>query len=668
MARRPRGSRGGKGKKKQNAGRRNPSRMARPAQPIYVVQRPPNQGTGRRGRRNRNRRLRAQGYGLGGKHETLKFTKEDIKRNSSGYITFGPSLSEHPAFSNGNLKAYKHYRITRINVEYLSESTDQAPGAIKFEMDTSLSATKVTSPIHRFPIKKNGRYTWTAPHINGQLTRETTSDQCRFLYEATTTSTEPAGVFNFTYDVHLMDNKYVEGASPSPSPPPPGPAPPPPPPPPPAPPPEPTPAKRVWGYDGTPVSKISTARNDQNIDVKSLNSIRLWKWENESWTDTVLTANYSKNDRVEAIPYFLVPVAKGTHRVYIECEGDYGVKSIGGKADGCWGGIICFDSKKDGWMARPYSSCKMTNYKARTTFVCGHPDAELNGCKFPKERGVESDCQISFHLEVEDDGYFAMQPPPIQKSHEYNYDTSYAAYTDKNMEWGSISISIDEVDTARPGYESTFRNKPEKPNSITRWTSQLNVEKLVVGAETTAEETNQQSDQIPVGTYRKRASDDDYPLLYEYDDNPPDSEIENWEFVTPTPIAPDLPRPVPRTETRFAPKATLLRKVDPEHFDTNPSIDEAERLAEFHRFTPAQNREAAEQMEVKTQNKRETWAPSVAGSTSSRFTGNLRGRFASRPDPRLAQLTTEQRRAYESERNSLGSQAAKIWLDNLFKS
>lgn len=191
--------------------------------------------------------------------------------------------------------------------------------------------------------------------------------------------------------------------------------------------------------------------------------MRLFKWEDESWSTVNLSAAYLKNDRSEAIPYFLIPSSKGSFSVYIECEGFQAVKHIGGTADGCWCGLVAYDRSKDGWAARMYAGCTITNYRASSSVVGGHPDAELNDCKFRPERCVESDFSCSFHMECEDDGYWALQAPPIQKSNDYNYIVSYGNYTEKVLEWGTVSISIDEVNSNGTASARTLRGRPRKP-------------------------------------------------------------------------------------------------------------------------------------------------------------------------------------------------------------
>lgn len=175
--------------------------------------------------------------------------------------------------------------------------------------------------------------------------------------------------------------------------------------------------------------------------------IKLYKWENEHWSNENFTANYLQNDREKATPYFLIPADKGEFTVYIETDGEYKVRAITDPNKGKWAGFVAFNADQDGWFAREYSGVKISNYQATRSFVVGHPDAEVNNCHFQGSRAVESDYYCSFDLSVAEDGaYWAMQAPPIQKSDDYNYVVSYGGYSDKDLEWGMLSISIDEKD------------------------------------------------------------------------------------------------------------------------------------------------------------------------------------------------------------------------------
>ncbi|APG75730.1 hypothetical protein 3 [Changjiang polero-like virus 1] len=188
--------------------------------------------------------------------------------------------------------------------------------------------------------------------------------------------------------------------------------------------------------------------NSSYIDSRPLSYVNMYKWEDEKWSTVHLTAGYSRNDGEEIQPYMVIPASKGKFRVYLECEGFMAVKSIGGKADGCWAGLMAYDSTKSGWSVSEYVGAKITNIQANTNFVCGHPDVKLNDCTFKKNRGIECDFVCSFHLDCDDeDGKWLLYPPPVQKSDDFNYIVSYSNFTDKWLEWGMISISIDEINS-----------------------------------------------------------------------------------------------------------------------------------------------------------------------------------------------------------------------------
>lgn len=141
----------------------------------------------------------------------------------------------------------------------------------------------------------------------------------------------------------------------------------------------------------------------------------------------------------------VIPASKGKFHVYLECDGQMAVKSVGGKADNTWRGLIAYDTSRRMWNVGNYKGCVIENYKMNSTFVNGHPDVELNDCKFDKARGVEADWYASFQLTCDDDeGSWLLYAPPIPKDSLYNYTVSYGEYTENMCEWGAVSISIDE--------------------------------------------------------------------------------------------------------------------------------------------------------------------------------------------------------------------------------
>lgn len=171
----------------------------------------------------------------------------------------------------------------------------------------------------------------------------------------------------------------------------------------------------------------------------------MYRWEDEKWDQVNLQAGYSRNDRRCMETYFVIPANKGKFHVYLEADGEFVVKHIGGDLDGSWLGNIAYDVSQRGWNIGNYKGCSIKNYQSKTTFVAGHPDASMNGKNFDAARAVEVDWFASFELECDDDeGSWRIYPPPIQKDSSYNYTVSYGNYTEKYCEWGAVSISIDE--------------------------------------------------------------------------------------------------------------------------------------------------------------------------------------------------------------------------------
>jgi hypothetical protein len=170
----------------------------------------------------------------------------------------------------------------------------------------------------------------------------------------------------------------------------------------------------------------------------------MYLWKDESWSIEKLSAGYRVNNRDRAIPYLLIPVEKGKYSVFIQCEGFKAVKAKGGTNDGKMSGFICDNVNLQGWRAYAYTGCSISNYKTADSNVPGHPDMRVNNCSFTDQL-VERDFSCSFHLEVPQQGYFGLEAPPIEKSDHFNFVVSYANFTEKIMEWGSVSIAIDEV-------------------------------------------------------------------------------------------------------------------------------------------------------------------------------------------------------------------------------
>lgn len=162
----------------------------------------------RRRRRNRSGRRRNRTGRQGGRNvETFVFNKDSVKDSSSGTITFGPSLSESVALSGGVLKAYHQYKITMVNLRFVSESSSTAEGSIAYEVDPHCKLSTLGSTLRRFPISKGGQTTLRAAEINGIDWHDSEKDQFKLHYKGNGTTGKTAGFFQIRYSVALQGPK-----------------------------------------------------------------------------------------------------------------------------------------------------------------------------------------------------------------------------------------------------------------------------------------------------------------------------------------------------------------------------------------------------------------------------------------------------------------------------
>ncbi|ULN99196.1 major capsid protein P3 [Pterostylis polerovirus] len=175
-------------------------------QPVVVV-------AGNRVTRGRRRRRRVRGGpgripgpGLRGSSETFVFSKDSLKGSSAGSFTFGPSLSDCPAFKDGILRAYHEYKITMVTLQFVSEASSTAAGSFSYELDPHCKITSLASTINKFTITKGGVKTYQARLINGEEWHDSSEDQFRILYKGNGDSTT-AGSFKITIRVALQNPK-----------------------------------------------------------------------------------------------------------------------------------------------------------------------------------------------------------------------------------------------------------------------------------------------------------------------------------------------------------------------------------------------------------------------------------------------------------------------------
>jgi len=170
--------------------------------------------------------------------------------------------------------------------------------------------------------------------------------------------------------------------------------------------------------------------------------------ENEKCETRTIESFWNSNNNVAAQAAFVFSVPEGSYSVNISSEGLQSVDHIGGSDDGFWIGLIAYsNASDDNWGVGNYKGCTFKNLMITNSWRPGHKDLKLNGCQFTDGQIVERDAVISFHLEAQGkDAKFCLTAPRTMKTDKYNYVVSYGGYTNKRMEFGTISVTFDEAD------------------------------------------------------------------------------------------------------------------------------------------------------------------------------------------------------------------------------
>lgn len=399
----------------------------------------------------------------------------------------------------------------------------------------------------------------------------------------------------------------------------------------------------------------------------------MYKWEDEKWDKVNLQAGYSRNDRRCMETYLTIPADKGKFHVYLEADGEFVVKHIGGDLDGSWLGNIAYDVSQRGWNIGNYKGCKIKNYQSNTTFVAGHPDASMNGKNFDSARAVEVDWFASFELECDDEeGSWAIYPPPIQKDSSYNYTVSYGNYTEKYCEWGAISVSIDENNDGseprripRKGAMTWSSPEPSFSGELSQRQDFKTPSPEERGSDNLESETREEEDNLPNEPEEEHipdVQDEDY-----------------WKgivSITPTETTEEdrastssrlrgnlkprgLPKPQPtRTISEFNPKPDLIEAWRPDLAPgySKPDVAAATALAggSIH-----EGRDMLQRRDEKVMESRKKWG--VLSSASTLTSGAIKKLSAQ--SEKLAQLTSGERREYERIKNSSGKTVAAEYLE-----
>jgi hypothetical protein len=103
------------------------------------------------------------------------------------------------------------------------------------------------------------------------------------------------------------------------------------------------------------------------------------------------------------------------------------------------------DDSSKVWNVGQQNNVTITNNKADNDWKYGHPDLTINGDRFDQNQVVEKDGIISFHLVTTGpNASFFLVAPAVKKTAKYNFCVSYGDWTDRDMEFGMVSVVLDE--------------------------------------------------------------------------------------------------------------------------------------------------------------------------------------------------------------------------------
>lgn len=209
---------------------------------------------------------------------------------------------------------------------------------------------------------------------------------------------------------------------------------------------------------------IGTRESSDSIFVRKLGLQKFQYNTDDVHEDRQLRSWWYSDNSVESQAAFVFPIQEGEYSVQVTIEGLQSVDHIGGNYDGYWIGLIAYGNDvADNWGVGIYNRCTITDLVNTASWRPGHKDLQLNGCKF-SDQIVERDAIMSFKVHAQKDASFYLVAPKTKKSDNYNFVVSYGEYTDKRMEFGTISVTIDERnDEARQQWHA---NQPFRPGLL----------------------------------------------------------------------------------------------------------------------------------------------------------------------------------------------------------
>lgn len=261
---------------------------------------------------------------------------------------------------------------------------------------------------------------------------------------------------------------------------------------------------------------ISTARDDQFIDVSPLKSVQMKRWEEGAWTAATLNAGYTKNDENRAIPFIDFPVQKGDYWVYVQCQGFQVVKEAVGYNKGTMLGFIAYDNSREGWYINSSTGGKLSSFRESTYVVKPGESLHVNGKTFGTTLYCEWDYLASFQLSMPSDGSFTIRAPTVEKEDPYNFVVSYSAYSNKTMELGSLTITLNPTTPTSTAYRVAERDKlfdlMEKENSYNPTFAPVVKPVPLVKAKDANTPLVTENNQNPAEPEKEESSDSDEPI------------------------------------------------------------------------------------------------------------------------------------------------------------
>lgn len=228
-------------------------------------------------------------------------------------------------------------------------------------------------------------------------------------------------------------------------------------------------------------TQIQTRENDEWISLDpGFNKVDLDKWEDEKWTGATLNAGWIESEidkRSGATPYYLFPTKVGEFSVYMECNGFQVAKH---NPNNEWLGFIGYSNTQQNWRISEYSGCQISNLKSAGRLIPGWKDVKVNGCDV-SDQAIEADLACSFHLSVKADGHWRMIGPTVQRNDHYNFVVSYGGWDWREMEFGVVSVSVDEVNDSGSGnIRGTYKNLKTDKNPVDRNTVDREIKSLTI--------------------------------------------------------------------------------------------------------------------------------------------------------------------------------------------